>query len=122
MGWAISGLVLAALGLLGLVEEPSRKIGRMWFLPFGPLAMLAGSWGALALSKALWLNSTSVAWLGRVMSVPLFAMSMLLFFSGLVSFLAVGSLSTESGLALLGGIVAFPVAVLNFRVAQKSSA
>ena len=119
VAWIIAGLALAVLGAQGLVDEPAIKIGRLWILPLGPLALLASAWGSLALGRGLWLGRSSVALWGRVMSVPLLALSVMLFVAGAVTF-ATGTVSLEGGLSLAGGLAGLGATVLNYRIAQSS--
>lgn len=117
--WLTVGVILAAVALMGFVDAPVQKHGRFWSVPLLPTITLAASWGAAALGVGLWKESPSVALWGRVMSVPLFALSIWLTISGSLLF-ALGGTGLETSLQFLGGVVGLVVTVLNYRLARRA--
>ena len=89
-------------------------------LPLLPTVTFAASWGAIALGTALSRGDWArVALLGRVMSVPCFALAIgHIVLSGVTALL--GSWSLHTAACLLGGAAALAFSGYSYRFAQRA--
>jgi len=117
IGWFIAGLTLATSGTLELLDNPIQKHGRLWELPLLPTILLLTAWAALALGRGLWLGSSYVGILGRVMSLPLFAISMFPLV-GAIALLSSLEFSVDALLYFAGGVLGMALTIFNYRAAQ----
>lgn len=118
--WLILGACLAALGVLAVIEEPIHKFGKVWMVPLLPAVTFATSWGAMALGIGLSKgNSAQVALLGRIMSVPCFALAIGLILLGGVGAL-LGDWSLHTAACFAGGAAVLGFSGYTYRVAQRA--